>query len=250
MSQQEASDQDGDFLRQPGDQPFPFVWTGFWILGLLLCAGVWAMPGGIWKLPALLTLAALMVRFTYGLTARWGWEAHQVVTLKFEIALLERPDIVRIGGVRWCIVGDQFYRVTYNSGDRGVVYDSERPRAERGARELNLSRWRKWGLNAVLLFIIAVAIAEYNNPSDQSFEVLIAYPGVALIFVAWEFLYQRGAQYIPGAMVLDPDPNHIGREAVYSQMAHGNAGLAVEAQTLAAAAGDNKRGSSIHDQEF
>jgi hypothetical protein len=252
MSQQAVSDsdQDDEFIRQPGDQPFPFVWTGFWILGLLLCVGLWAIPGGTLKVPALLTLVALMIRFTYGLCARWGWDPHQVVAIKFEIALLKRENVARIGGVRWCIVGDQFYRVTYDSGDRGIGYDSEQTRAERGSRELNLSRWRKWGLYAFLLFILVCAKYTYDNPSDPSTEASIVYAGIALIFVAWEFLYRRGAQYIPGAMVLDPDPNHISREAVHRQMAHGDAGLAVEAQTLAAAAGDNKRGSSIHDQEF
>lgn len=61
--------------------------------------------------------------------------------------------------------------------------------------------------------------------------------------------YRLGAQFIPGAKVLDlPVPRPDGSE-VADQKAHGEARLATETEVRAAASGTGKR-SSVHDQEF
>lgn len=171
--------------------------------------------------------------------------------------------------VKWIRLEAKGMEYGYGSGgfNAGLFRISKRLSADEAlldpmSREKRLSaqiywaieRRRDWQIaTGTLLIASAGTFYAYTYAPWAGLAAAIAALGPALTW--WltrtgdSLAYHLGAQFIPGAKVLEPEAPRMGLHDVYNQKAHGNARLATEAETLAAATAGAQR-SQVHDQEF
>ena len=148
------------------------------------------------------------------------------------------------------------YRVSRRLSDDKALLDPH-TRAQRESMEIGvaLQRRKEW-----MLAMAALASSAVGTFFAYAYEPWIGWAAAVIALgpsVAWSLrmniavlAYNSGAQFIPGAKVIEAEPPKPGLADVVRQKAHGDARLASEAETLAAATGGGPRRASIHDQEF
>ena len=121
------------------------------------------------------------------------------------------------------------------SGKRGVLI-SMIPREERMNEELRtLVRRRQLLATTGGLFLATVVALMYVRNHYLLYLAAIAAVAAGFAFLGYvikELAYLAGAQFIPGAKVLEPDVPRSGKEAVRDQKAYGDANVATEAEAL------------------
>jgi hypothetical protein len=210
-----------------------------WLWLKLISLRAYLLPLGLW-------CAFLFARF--GKT-----KSPELIAKRFEDARRKGfKEIVWIGGVQWKLKDGVFSRVTRvikRSGEDEVVAQFDR--ATRLEQEV------EGGWPQLACAIAFPLLADYMMFSSDNPDEVIAtrlFGGIFLFFSLWGiisiYFQRRGYQGIYGAMVLDPPPPVITTEDVAGQKAFGNAGIAREAESHAAASGTRARRSPVHDQEF
>jgi hypothetical protein len=151
-----------------------------------------------------------------------------------------------IGGVDWAVSGGKLFHHA-DAPWRTPAPDTEALQRHDDAGKYSFVR-------SILIFFLPfllMAHAERGLPIHDMLDAVRPIEGIALpIILVWEFFYQRGSQWIPGAMVLDPRPQDISLEDVESQKAFGDAPFVPEHVAVAAASGQLPDRLPVHDQEF
>lgn len=203
--------------------------------------------------PLLLSVAVILFAFAR-FSLRLGLGSYSRVSKQFRDALgAER--FVRIGGVWWLPGNTHFSRVYGFNPSKGRWWAIRYNRKFRvhcaEAAELIRQLLRYGGPASIL----AVAIALYTS-DDPTFHKQVSLIGViefgcllTAAGAALETIYSQGWQWLPGAIVLDPDPEDLERLSARERMDHGDARVATEREVQKATVSGGQR-SPIHDQEF
>ena len=148
------------------------------------------------------------------------------------------------------------YRVSQRlSGDKALL--DRHTRSQRQSMEVSVAlRRRKESMLATIALVLSAVGTFFAYAYEPWIGWVVAVTALGPSAAWWVSMtiaviaYSSGAQFIPGAKVLDVEPPKPGLADVVKQKAHGDARLASEAETLAAATGGGPKRASIHDQEF
>ena len=152
-------------------------------------------------------------------------------------------------GMEWATIetgGDRAFRVTYRrGGGEGLV--SLATREQRGVEELDYGRKRRgpvivcW-IVLVAAFLVRTVAYEYSEYLGWAVTYLvlplfIAKAGTEIIY---SLAYRAGAQFIPGAKVLDAPPERFSPEVLKAEMPWDASFEATEAVVIQMGGGNNR----------
>lgn len=160
-------------------------------------------------------------------------------------------------GVKWghSADGSGPWRVSSRRTDGSALYEMKTFADRRAAELSNALIWEKWWPLSQIATVgaLVAALVAFQFSDLLGWIVVLAAVGPLVVltanFAIYIVAYQKGAQYITGSKVMDAAPVQPDAGEVEKQKVHGDARVATEDETRAAAAGSVQR-SSVHDREF
>lgn len=232
-----------EIFPEPDFGPLPAVWR----------LSKWAFqsvdhpyrPNSLYKLTTdFFYLLLLLPTILLLILKNTGAKARERVRDNFRNAAKSGNGVIPIAGRRWIFDNGEFYHIDIAPFARPAMQSGHVQRWEFA----NLCDVSRAGIALFLPFTLVFGGNTEYQELMPGFEVIV--PIVSLVIVAWELLYNRGVQWIPGAMVLDPVPHIVTAADVEKQKAFGGGGIADEAASAAAASGTYSQRLPVHDQEF